>query len=226
MRLSPLFIALMLVFGCISLGERTIDQTGGNTTPPAPPLENLTDQSNLSEPPPPPPPPPSEWKRYSAMGFSFEHPDKMEVDRSTGNYGGIFSGTYAPEGQTLEMLIVSYIDTKAAYGENVDEIYQGNPTKAASDFLEQDMRDDTAGGILSSAYEAGDISTFTVARDGAAAESSFKLKFLGSDKSYTGYAIDIYVPERSLHIKSRILALDPDRATDLKDSFLLSFRLE
>ncbi|MFH0737644.1 MAG: hypothetical protein V1827_03755 [Candidatus Micrarchaeota archaeon] len=223
MRLLPIFIAVILVTGCISLGERTIDQTGGDANQTAPPP--LTD-TNLSNQTAPPPPPPSEWKRYTAMGFSFEHPEKMEVDRSTGNYGGIFSGTYAADGQTLEMLIVSYIDTKSAYGVNTDDIYKVNPTKAATDFLEQDMRDDPAGGILSSAYDVGDISTFTVARDGMAAESEFKLRFLGSDKTFYGYAIDIYVPERSLHIKTRVLALDYDRATALKDNFLLSLRLE
>jgi hypothetical protein len=105
-------------------------------------------------------------------------------------------------------------------------LLKANPTKAASDFLAADKRTDPAGSFLSSAYETGEITTFSVARDGHVAEAEFKIRFGGSNKSYTGYAMDIYVPERSLLAKVRIIGLDADKATAIRDNFLLSFRME
>lgn len=214
MRAISILFALTLLLGCISLGER-----GGNET------ANATNVTNETPAPPPPPPPPSPWKRYMANGFSFEYPLNMAVQDSSTGKSGIFSGTHTESGQTYEVMILTYVDTIAAYGVNKDEIFQDNPGKAASDLLEQDIVSDSAG-VLDQATEVGDVTLFSVERGTYAARAPFKIKFGGGNRTFSGHAIDIYVPERSLHVKVRIFALDPEKAEDIMDNFLLTFRLE
>jgi len=216
MRYVIVLAALLLASGCISLGERTApaDNLSGMESP----EENDTGV--------PEPPPPVE-NRYQANGFSFTYPAGMDIEESKGSSSGIFSGSkQLVSGQTGEIFIVTYLDTEAVYGANQDDIFKDDPTKAASDFLQEDMEEDQAGGLLSSAYDVDEQSTFAIARDGAVAEATFKIRFGDSNKSYSGYAMDIYVPERSLHVKMRALALDPQQAESIRDGFLLSFRLE
>lgn len=223
MRFALLLIPLLL-FGCISFGERMINdtnQTAENGSVAVLP-ENATDNqtANQSE------PIQKTAERFYFSAFSFEHPANMSVQKSTGSSGGIFTGTHELDGQTGEILVVSYIDTEAVFGANKNEIFRDNPSKAASDFLLEDKKSDSAGSLLSGAYEVGGIKTFTVARDGAVAEAQFRIRFSGGNKSYYGYAMDIYVPERSLHSKVRVVALDSDKAKEIRDNFLLSFRIE
>ncbi|MEW6035392.1 MAG: hypothetical protein AB1529_02150 [Candidatus Micrarchaeota archaeon] len=231
MRLALLLVPLLLI-GCISLGERGTNATNGTDVTPPPPEPNATtnetnqtgtqNQTNQTA------PPPSYWERYDAGQFSFEYARNMETQESgsPGGYG-VFAGTHDLDGQTGELLIVAYVNTSAAFGRE-DEIFQDNPTKAASDLLLSDRKSDgNMGGLLSKAQEAGNVSTFSVARDGAVAEMPFRISFGdNSSKTYTGYALSIYVPERSLHVKVRIIALDPGKARELRDNFLLSFRIE
>jgi hypothetical protein len=233
------FIAAILPFvlllGCISMGEGL-----GNST-------NLTNATNTTEPPPAGgnvtqnqsgtnatqnatnqtvPEPPELYERYIAKGFSFEYPINMTIQESRSSYGGIFTGTHEFGGQTGEILVVSYINITSVYGKNKEEILQSNPTKASSDFLIQDKKTDPAGSFLNNAYDVGEITNFGVARDGYVAEAPFLIRFGGSNRTYTGYAMDIYVPERSLLAKVRVIALDSDKAEAMYDNFLLSFRIE
>jgi len=228
-------LPLALLLGCISFGERmgngtdnasantteqpdgagnqTQNQTGMNGT------QNTTNQTA-------PPEPPKLYERYMARGFSFEYPFNMTTQESRSSYGGIFTGTHEFGGQTGEIVVVSYVNITSVYGKNKEELLKDNPTKTASDFLLQDKESDPAGSFLSSAYDVEEISTFGVARDGFVAEAPFLIRFGGSNKSYTGYAMDIYVPERSLLAKVRIIALDSGKAEAMRDNFLLSFRIE
>lgn len=216
MRYLMVLAVLLLAAGCIGLGERTVPADNMSGT--EPPEENDT---GIPEPALP------IENRYQANGFSFTYPDGMDVEESRGSASGIFSGSKElVSGQTGEIFIVTYMDTEAVYGLNQDDIFKDDPTKAASDFLQADMEEDQAGGLLSSAYQVGEQSTFAIARDGAVAEVTFKIRFGDSNKSYSGYAMDIYIPERSLHVKMRALALDPQQAESIRDGFLLSFRLE
>lgn len=240
MRKTLLLLPLLLLFfGCISLGEQMKNETGqADITPPQPNITNMThdteagNQTNITEiknetNQTQPPASPKTYERYTARGFSFEYPANMTVQSSNGSVSGIFTGTHELQGgQTGEIMIVTYLDTKATYGANKDEIFRDNPTKAASDLLLADKKNDPAGSLLSKAYEVGEISTFSIARDGYGAEVQFKIKFADSNKTYTGYAISIYVPERSLQIRMRVIALDSTKAKEIKDNFLLSFRLE
>jgi hypothetical protein len=180
---------------------------------------NATNQTVVPE-------PPKLYERYAAKGFSFEYPINMTIQESKASYGGVFSGTHEFDGQTGEILVLSYVNVTSVYGTNKEAVLKANPTRSASDFLGSDKRLDPVGSFLSNAYETGEISTFSVARDGNVAEAGFKIRFSGSNKSYTGYAMDIYVPERSLLAKVRIIGLDADRATAIRDNFLLSFRME
>jgi hypothetical protein len=237
MRALPFIAAILpfiLLLGCISLGEQMGNSTNTNATntTEAPPAsgngtqnqsgtnatQNATNQTI--------PEPPKLYERYVAKGFSFEYPINMTTQESRGSYGGIFTGTHEFDGQTGEIILVSYINITSVYGLNKEEILKSNPTKSASDFLIQDKSADQAGSFLNNAYEVGEIGNFGVARDGYVAEAPFLIRFGGSNKTYTGYALDIYVPERSLLAKVRVIALDSDKAEAMYDNFLLSFRIE
>lgn len=235
MRLPALIIAALafiLLSGCISFGERMGNGTGNDSANATiPPAGNVTENqsgniSGNATNQTPPVPPPKLYERYMAKGFSFEYPINMTIQESRSSYGGIFTGTHEFDGQTGEIVIVSYVNVTSVYGVNKEAILKAQPTKAASDFLIADKRSDPAGSLLSGAYEVGEIATFGVARDGHAAESPFKIRFGGSNKTYAGYALDIYVPERSLLAKVRIVALDSAKAKAIRDNFLLSFRIE
>ncbi|MFN7991243.1 MAG: hypothetical protein U0R44_03735 [Candidatus Micrarchaeia archaeon] len=225
MRLIAVLLSVALLAGCISFDRGTANLSNNTTQPNVTNISNATNITNVTE-PPPPPPKPKEWERYNATGFSFEYPINMEIQQSAGGPSGIFSGSHEiQDGQTGEILVVTYINTVSAYGKNKDGLFRDNPTKAASDFLLQDKKEDTAG-LLSKAYQTGDISTFGVVRDGAAAEIPFRIRFGNSTKVFSGYAIDLYVPERSLLVKMRVVALDSDLAKRIRDDFLVSFRIE
>jgi hypothetical protein len=184
--------------------------------------ENGTPETNLT---PPAPPKPSPWKRFNSTDFSFEYPLDMEIQQSSSGKSGIFTGSHEENGQTYEIMVVTHLDTIATYGVNKDEVFRDNPNKAASDLLEQDRVSDPAG-ILDKAFEMGEITVFSLERAGYGARSEFKIKFGENGKTYRGHAVNLYVPERSLHVKMRVFALDPDKAEGIMENFLLTFRLE
>jgi hypothetical protein len=71
----------------------------------------------------------------------------------------------------------------------------------------------------------GDISTFALSRDAYVAEMPFRVR-MNSGSVYTGYALGLYLPERSVMVDVRILALDQGIADSMEQQFLLGFRLE
>jgi len=221
MKIIYLLLVGLLIFGCTAPVDR--GNVSENTTAPILPEENVSENGtvenetvqNQTE------QAPSAYTRYNASGFSFEYPSNMEVEESK----GIFSGVHNLNGQTGEIMVVVYYNTKTTFGENQDKIFQENPSLAVSGLLEDDMEDDQAQ-ILHLAHDVGDVSTYSIGRDAEIAEVPIKLKFSDSKVTYNGYAFDLYSPERSLHAKVRILAIDQDLAEDMRDNFLLSFRME
>jgi hypothetical protein len=209
-------ILSLSLFGCISMGEQALNESNGtseqNTTSP---VINETNQTNQTQ-----PPPPKLWQRYDAGIFSFEYP----VDMAASIISGRFMGTHTSGNLTTERMAVSHVDTLATYGANKDSIFKDNPSKTAADFLLQDEQNDPLG-VLGDAYWVGGISTFTISRDVYAAEVPFKLRSSAS-ATYNGYALSIYAPDLSLHVKVRILALDTDKAEKIRNNFILSFRSE
>lgn len=211
MRITVVFVLSLLVLGCVGLDEReNVTNVTDNVS-----LDNITNitQENVSE--------PEQWNRYSRQSFSFEYPVNMAVQESS----GIFTGTHDLDGQTSEILVVVYLNTSAVYGVNKDSIFKDNPTKAASDFLLEDKEGDPAQ-LLSDAYEVGEISTYSISRDAYVAEVPFEIRFSDTGPSYTGHALNLYVPERSLHVRFRVVGLNSEVAEEIKERFLLSFRLE
>ncbi len=213
MRAFTLFVATLLLLGCISLEDRT------NATE-----ENLTNATgmnytNVTE------PAPKQWERYNVTNqsgtvFSFWYPANMDVDDDP---GFLFIGTHSLDGQTSEAMFVRYLDTVHGYGENKDKEFRQNPSKAASDLLASDIKEDPVG-VLNYAEEVGNMTTYGIERDVYAAEVPFTILDEGVKK--TGYAIDLYVPELSFLVKFRVYAIDPANAKKIKDQFLLSFRIE
>ncbi len=206
MKIVYLLAFAILLFGCTEVTDRSNETNTSNIT-------NITNVSNQTV-------APAKWVRYNASGFSFEYPTNMDVQNST----GIFTGDHQINGQTGEMLIVVYYNTVKAYGENRDKTFQENPSVTASELLEEDMEDDPAQ-ILDDAKSTGEISTFSLSRDAYASEVPISTTFSGSTSKFKGYAISIYVPERSLHMKVRVLARDSSKANDIRDRFISSFRI-
>ena len=204
MRLVPLFLAFLL-FGCISGEQRAEENITGNET-----VANQTQEFQ---------PPSIQWARYNSSYFSFEYPAYMEAR------GGAvdFIATKEVDGRETETIIVAYLNTTAVYGKNRDKILKENPSQAASELLYDDMEDDFAV-ILSDADEIGNATTYAIARDGYVAEVPFT--YTQDSSVYTGYALNVFIPERSVDAKIRIYTLDPDKARAMRDQFLLSFRIE
>lgn len=204
MKIVYLFALAIVLFGCIEVADRSNEANVSNIT------TNTSNQTVA----------PSHWPRYNASGFSFEHPANMEVQESS----GIFTGDHQINGQTGELLIVVYYNTVKNYGENRDKEFRENPSLAASELLEDDLEDDPAQ-ILDDAESYGEVSTFSLSRDAYASEVPISTTFSGSTSKFSGYAISMYAPERSLHLKVRVLARDSAKADDIRDRFISSFRI-
>jgi hypothetical protein len=207
MKIVYLLMAAIMLFGCTEMPERSNEtNVTENITTPA----NATNQSAS----------PAEWARYNASGFSFEHPLNMDVQESA----GIFTGDHQVNGQTGELLIVVYYNTLKTYGENRDKVFKENPSVAATELLEDDREDDPAQ-ILDDVDSYGEFSTFSLSRDVYVTEVPITTTFSGASGKFSGYAISMYAPERSLHVKVRVLAKDPAKADDIRDRFISSFRI-
>jgi hypothetical protein len=219
MRAIVIAFTVILLLGCISFNRGTQNASNNTTVQPPPNLTNVSNTTNQTA------PPPKIYERYNASAFSFDYPLGMSLQNTSDAHSGIFSGTHEAGNQTFEVLIVTYVDTLYVYGKNKDDIYKLDPSKASSDFLLQDQHQDSAA-VLDRANWTGNISTYSIARDGGAAEMPLRIYFSGEQQAYSGYAIDIYMPERSTLIRARIIALDPAKADAIRQEFLLSFRAE
>jgi predicted small secreted protein len=191
-------------------GNTTSDALQGNAT------SNATFPTNNAS--------ASGYANFTASSFKFRYPANMEVEKSVIGYNGIFLGKHQLAERTGEVLAVSYVNVSDAYGPNRDGIYQANPDIAAGGLLEMDLLNDSMG-FLDNAAEVGQASNFAQGRDAFISEAPFSMK-LSSGTTYHGYAMSIYVPARSLHVNVRMLALNPDVAKQIRDEFLLSFRVE
>jgi hypothetical protein len=167
---------------------------------------------------------PKIWEKYSGARFSFDYPANMNLTEDRNGPNGAIVGQHNLPERTAETLAVAYTDTKLTYGLNRDGEFRSHPSTTPSDLLLEDIKNDTMGFFMK-ASEIGSPSTFSIGREIYGAELPFKL-VLNSGTTYTGYAITLYVPERSLVVDVRILALDPDIARNIEQQFLLSFRIE
>jgi len=224
MKAIPLLALLLLViclFGCIENRGQDASASGNVTNPANASVSanttNITTNATNTA------PPASEWKRFNATAFSFEYPANMKIQTQPGIFTGIHELQGQP-GQTGEVMVVLYFNTSAVYGPNRDKEFRDEPSRATSDFLNTDKANDSAG-ILSNAYSIGEMHTFAILENAFAAEVPFKTKF-NANKTYEGYALDLYIPERSTHAKVRIFALDQERADAMERNFLLSLRPE
>lgn len=227
MRLFWIVAASLLLFGCLMGG--TEENTTENVTVANDTQDNImvlinasdvndtinvTNMTNVTEPEP-------KWERYDAGDFSFEYPINMETQEAN----GLFTGEHVISTGTGEILVVMFYNTSKVYGENQDKEFRERPSETATDLLMDDMEEDPIQ-MLDDAYDIGEISEFSIARDAHVSHTTFKIKFGDSDKTYYGHAISIYVPAYSLHIKYRGIALNSQLSDNMKNQFLLSFRLQ
>jgi hypothetical protein len=209
MKIIYLLALAILLFGCTEMTGRSNETNASNITN----ISNITNVSNQTT-------APAEWVRFNASGFSFEYPANMDVQESI----GIFAGDHQINGETGELLVIVYYNTIKKYGENRDKEFQENPSVTASELLEEDRKDDPAQ-ILDDVDSFGEVSTFSLSRDAYASEVPISTTFSGTTSKFTGYAISMYVPERSLHMKVRVLARDSTKAEDIRDRLISSLRI-
>jgi len=220
----------LLLSGCTADRGTNGNGTRNMTLNPAPnETQNLTTQNTTQNPQNETQNQPAynrskDWRRFSSEGFSFESPANMNISEARQGSGGIITGEHMLPERTAEILAVRYLNITWVYGTNKDQELKSDPTKAAADFLSEDRKNDTMGFFMK-ASSMGNISTFAIGRDAYVAQMPFLLT-MNSGTSYSGYAMSIFVPERSLRIDVRILALDPAVAKDMEQNFLLSFSLE
>ena len=220
MRFLALLLPLMLL-GCITLGERMTNETNqtyneSNQTINGT-INETANQTNQTV-------SPSATSRFSASGFGFDYPINMDIDSEETAAGGVFTGVHSIGGRTAETLAVVYVNVTKAYGANREAILLADPTKAASDFLIKDRESDSMGFFMKASY-LGDITTFGIRRDVYGAQMPFTL-MLNSGTVFSGYAMSLYIPERSIVLNVRIIALDSAKAKQIRDNLLLSLRLE
>jgi hypothetical protein len=163
------------------------------------------------------------WPRYNTSTFSFAYPPNISLSEQKSGTGGLITGSHELPERIEESMAIKYIDTEAAYGQAKDFAYKANPTKAASDFLLQDKNQDTMGFFMK-ADRIGDISTFTLGTDVFCAEMPFSLR-MNTGTRYTGYALTLFIPSRSMLVDVRIVADDQSLAKTIRDGFIYGFRL-
>jgi hypothetical protein len=208
-------IGIILLYGCT---ERLSDANQTNATWGA-----AGNDSNAANGTNAPPPNVTAWPRYSAPGFSFYYLPALSMGEVKNGPNGLISGKHELTERTGEIMAVRYIDAVATYGKNRDTELKANPSKAASDFLLAEKAGDSMD-FLSQASSVGNISSFAISREAYGAEAPFRIS-LSSGTTYTGYAITLYIPERSLFVDVRIVALDSDVAKEMEQQFLLGFSL-
>jgi hypothetical protein len=215
MRLTMAIMVLLLFFGCIGGGEEvndTVDSNGANVTVPVNDSVTANQTANAI---------PSGWQTHTTDQFRFQYPSNMDVQEGQ----GLFTGDHAFDGTTGTVLVVMYYDASKVHGVNQDKEFQERPSQAATSLLKDDIDEDPIH-MLDEAEETGNITEFSIGRDTFVSQVPFKIKFQGFINTYDGYALSMYVPERSHHIKVRIIALDPQKAEDILDNFLLTYSLE
>ncbi|MFH1785232.1 MAG: hypothetical protein ABH842_02285 [Candidatus Micrarchaeota archaeon] len=166
---------------------------------------------------------PSVWSHYSNEIFSFDHPGNIVTTSQPGTLSGVHYLPSPYSYQPAESINLVYINTTEEYGENQDEIFKDNPTKFATDFLLDDIELDSMNTLLR-ADRIDSPTQFTVAQKYYVAESYFELTDFNT--TYAGYAMSIYIPEKSIHVNIRVLALDSQIAFNIKEAILRSLRLE
>jgi len=231
MRFAFIMLMVALCFGClggegdvngtIAGSEQNVTAPGGGTpavndtqadNQSVADADNQTSQANAT---------PSAWATHTNSQFRFQYPKNMETDVGQ----GLFTGTHALNGTTSQVLVVMHYDASKVHGINRDKEFKERPSDAATTLLEEDMDEDPIH-MLDSAKEVGDITEFSIGRDTYVSQVQFKVQFDNFLNTYEGYALSLYVPERSLHIKVRIIALDQNKAEDILDQFLLTYSLE
>lgn len=232
MRLAACLVLALLLFGCAAEGGQgngtnttgaanatdVVNATNATNVTNATNITNATNATNATS------AANASYATFTTPLFSFRYPPALVVENTSYGYGGVFTGRHQLPQRTGEVLAVAYMNTSYTFGANADEEYQVEPTLAASGFLQKDMRNDSLG-FLNLGAETGNMSTFSIGRDVFIAEVPLTLRFSPATP-YAGYALSLYVPERSLLVKVRILALDPEIAKEMRDQFLLSFRVE
>lgn len=196
----PIF--LLLLFGCLG---------------PAPqPLPEITDNGDG-------------WSEYNGFA-SFEFPARMEVShnlesydlgRGTASVSGQDTGNSTPDtgNRTPTTLFALGYSNTTQFG----QFNGAEPEKTVKDALAKDSLSDPMGML----NNAEDVSTISSYRSGSAyiSELVFSLEVLGpeGDSKLSGYAIDLYFPEKSALYRYRVLSEDANLSTEMKERFMESF---
>lgn len=163
------------------------------------------------------------WSKYNGFA-SFEFPSSMQIAHRVENYAsgsGYASVSGQETGDNRAILALMYANL-TMYGASQD--YTADPAGSVRMFLAADGLSDPAG-LMTNAKDIGEISGYAHS-SGYAAEVVFSIDTIGSSGSvvrFSGYAVDIYFPEKSALYRFRVVSENASHATLIKERFLESF---
>ena len=163
------------------------------------------------------------FSKYTGIGTSFEFPSEMQLTQNINEYefgrgAASVNGIKNSPNKTLLTLIYS---NTAVYG---SQIPGGDPQTTANHFLATDSLSDPAG-MLSNAQDVSGISNSTQGNY-YISELTFSMDLMGTNGTpvkYSGYAINLYNPDKSVLYRLRILCEEGTYSTIVKEKFLETF---
>jgi hypothetical protein len=192
-----LLLPLLLLFGCIGA--------------PLQPAPNITKVDN-------------EWSKYTGFA-SFEFPSSMALVHKLSEYQegkkvASVVGSDPSKGRTILALIYTNI---TQYGP--DSTYKADPAKTVKSFLASDRVSDPSG-LMTNARDISDISEYNESGKVFFSELNFSISILGqnNDSKMSGYALNIYYPDKAALYRFRVVSEDGSFSKKVKDRFMKSFK--
>ncbi len=165
--------------------------------------ENKTENVTVKEPPSP--------QRFTTVDYTFLYPNDMVLQDSENFFALNMLPDKVGESFTLESSSVASL-----YGPNKEKLFLEDSGEAPVEIL----GDFTEGKNVTFI----EYSTFSIDRSTHGAQVTYTKRQDGF--LYNGYLMSLYVPEKSLIINIDIYGIDPRKVRDIRQEFILSFRLE
>jgi len=208
-------IALALVFAMISGCAQQGNPAGQNETAETPQgshqtQPNTAGQANASG--------GFGFRTYEQKTFSFDYPDTLAAQESLGSYNsgnGYAFIALQNDDASDPAVLVYYI----RFG-NIPLLANKSAPEIARSFLESDNTGQDMMGVLHQSSDKSNISEFTTKNGYAAAEMTYALKDPQATQALYGYAIDVYDPQTTVSMKTRILGTDKEKAKAARDRFV------
>lgn len=212
---SGKFVAFAIILALLFAG------CTGQANPQAPPQANQSSQPSVGGQPAPPSnvSPTEAWPNYHKIGVSFDYPPGMNISEELSGYPGY--ATVVAQGRNVSegALVFGFINASGVSSLPAD------PAAAAADTLKADG--ESADDISGQAQVRGAIASGLSPNGIPMAERTFELtktSSTGNNVTAYGYALEFYDPGLKASYPVRIFSSDANRARQMRDRFVSSFR--